>query len=290
VILAYHGDIKNKIVLSSRIFIAFRSSFIHRTNLLNFSGVMAHEEHIHFRNARRQNLAGIVHHPAADATAAVILCHGMESSKASEKIVTLSRELAQRGILALRFDFAGSGESGGRFEEMTYSGEVEDLRAAYEVVVKYRPEKIGVFGSSMGGTVALLFAAQEESVATVVTLAAPVHPERFTERLSTPEQTQQWRTQGYTLYHGRRIDVSLLNDLERLDVMNAARKITCPVLVIHGDKDDTVPVEEAHELYAALQGPKKLCILPGSNHRLTNPEHLQKALAESIEWLTGHLQ
>jgi alpha-beta hydrolase superfamily lysophospholipase len=251
---------------------------------------MTTEERVTFRNARGQLLVGILHHPAADPTAAVILCHGMESNKESEKLVTLSRQLSEKGIFALRFDFAGSGESEGKFEEITYSGEVEDLRAAYEVVMKYRPKKIGVLGSSMGGTVALLFAAEEKNVAALVTIAAPVHPERFSKRLSTPEETEQWRAHGFIEYHGRRLNVSLLHDLEVLDVPKAARKISCPVLVIHGDKDDIVPVEEGHELFAELAEPKRLCIIEGSGHRLTEPAHLQKALAESIDWLTSHLQ
>jgi alpha-beta hydrolase superfamily lysophospholipase len=252
---------------------------------------MSVEHRVSFPNKRGQKLIGIVHNAAArEAHAAVILCHGMESSKESEKIVTLSQQLADRGILALRFDFAGSGESEGKFEEMTYSGEVEDLRATYEFVMKYRPKKIGLFGSSMGGTVALLFAAQEKSVAALVTIAAPVHPERFSERLSTPEETRQWRAQGFIEYHGRRLNVSLLQDLEVLDVPKAARKISCPVLVIHGDKDDIVPVEDGRELFAELAAPKQLCIIAGSGHRLTEPAHLQKALAESIDWLTSQLQ
>jgi len=251
---------------------------------------MSREERVTFFNARGQRLVGILHHPVTNQpAAAVILCHGMESSKESEKLVTLSRRLSERGILALRFDFAGSGESEGKFEEMTYGGEVEDLRAAYDFVLRYKPKKIGVLGSSMGGTVALLFAAEEKNVAALVTIAAPVHPERFSVRLSTPEETRQWRAQGFIEYHGRRLNVSLLHDLEVLDVPKAARKISCPVLVIHGDKDDAVPVEEGHELFAELAAPKRLCIIEGSGHRLTEPAHLQKALAESIDWLTQNL-
>jgi pimeloyl-ACP methyl ester carboxylesterase len=233
---------------------------------------------------------GILHEPdRSEAASAVILCHGMESNKESEKLVAMSRQLAERGMLALRFDFACAGESGGKFEEITYSGEAEDLRAAYDFVLRYKPKKIGVVGSSMGGTVALLFAAEEQNVAALVTIAAPVHPERFSERLSTPEDTEQWRAQGFIEYHGRRLNVSLLHDLEVLDVPKAARKISCPVLVIHGDKDDIVPVEEGHELFAELAAPKRLCIIEGSGHRLTEPAHLQKALAESIDWLTQNL-
>jgi pimeloyl-ACP methyl ester carboxylesterase len=252
---------------------------------------MPREERITFSNPRGQRLVGILHRPdRSEAASAVILCHGMESNKESEKLVAMSRELATKGILALRFDFSGSGESEGKFEEITYSGEVEDLRAAYDFVLRYKPKKIGVLGSSMGGTVALLFAAEERNVAALVTIAAPVHPERFSERLSTPEETRQWRARGFTQYHGRRLNVSLLDDLEVLDAPKAARKISCPVLVIHGDQDDIVPVEEGHALFAELAAPKRLCIIEGSSHRLTEPAHLQKALAESIDWLTSHLQ
>jgi dipeptidyl aminopeptidase/acylaminoacyl peptidase len=253
---------------------------------------MSHEEEeiVAFQNARGQKLAGILHHPATQPVAAVILCHGMESSKESEKIVRLSRQLSDRGILALRFDFAGSGESEGKFEDLTYSGEVEDLHAAYNLVLQYRPKKIGIFGSSMGGTVALLFAAQEQNVAALVTLAAPVHPEKISERFLTPAEARQWRADGYIVYHGQRLNVSLLDDVENLDVPKTVRKISSPTLVIHGDEDDTVPVAEGRELFAALGGPKRLCILPGANHRLTDPAHLQKALAESIDWLTQYLK
>ncbi|HEY3306720.1 MAG TPA: alpha/beta fold hydrolase [Candidatus Binatia bacterium] len=250
---------------------------------------MPREERITFHNGRKQKLVGVLHRPAVKPNAAAILCHGMESSKESEKIVALSRQLAERGILALRFDFAGSGESEGKFEKMTYSGEVENLRAAYNFALQYEPRKIGIFGSSMGGTVAVMFAAQEKTVAALATVAAPVHPEKFSAKLLTPEETRQWRTRGYIIYHDKRLNVSLLDDMERLDVPKAARKISCPALVIHGDKDDTVPVEEGRELFAALAGPKRLCVIEGSGHRLTEPAHLQKALAESIGWLTQHL-
>ncbi len=252
---------------------------------------MGREERVTFSNNRGQTLVGILHRPAGrEPNAAVILCHGMESGKESEKLIALCKRLSEKGILALRFDFACAGEPEGKFEEITYSGEVEDLRAAYNSMLRYQPKKIGILGSSMGGTVAILFGAQEKNVAALVTIAAPSHPEKITERLLTPEEARQWRKLGFVAYQGQRLNVSLLDDVEKIDVPKAARKISCPVLVIHGDRDDTVPVEEAHELYAALGGPKKLVILQGADHRLSDPSHLQRALAESIDWLTQHLQ
>jgi len=252
---------------------------------------MNREERVSFRNGRGQTLKGILHHPAAGSlSAAAILCHGMESNKESEKLVALSRRLAEKGILALRFDFACAGESGGKFEEITYSGEVEDLRAAFDLILKYRVGKIAILGSSMGGTVAVLFAAEEPRVAALVTIAAPCHPERITQKLLMPEQVENWRRSGFVMYHGRRINVSLLDDLQEIHVPEAAGKVSCPALVIHGDADDTVPVEEAGELFTELRGLKKIRILKGADHRLSDPALLEAALGESLAWMTQHLR
>ena len=75
----------------------------------------------------------------------------------------------------------------------------------------------------MGGTVALLFAAQEPSVAGLVTIAAPLHPENFPKRVLTARQRSTGGGErGFTLYHGQRLNVSLLDDLEKIDVPAAA--------------------------------------------------------------------
>lgn len=246
---------------------------------------------VSFPNGRGDILKGVLHHPhGTRACAAAILCHGMESSKESEKIVSLSRSLAQRGILTLRFDFSYTGESSGKFEDITYSGEVEDLRAAFNFTLRHGVSKVAVLGSSMGGTVGLLFAAQDTKVAALVTVSAPVHPEKITETLLTAEQVEQWRQLGYILYHGQRINLSLLQDLENIHVPSAAQKISCPVLIIHGDADETVPVEEAYELYGCLPAVKKLSILKGADHRLSDPVQMNRAIQESIDWFAYHLE
>jgi putative redox protein len=212
----------------------------------------------------------------------------MESAKHSQKLIFLAESLAARGILALRFDFRYVGDSSGKFADITYSGEVEDLQAAYEFMQSRRSGKTVIFGSSMGGTVALLFAAQEASVAAVVILAAPGHPENFPKRILTPEQLQRWRERGYTLYHGKRLNVSLLDDLERLNVPEAARRIRCPVLILHGDADEVVPVDEAYELHESLTSPKMLSIFKATDHRFSNPEIMRQAMTQALDWLTEH--
>ncbi len=248
------------------------------------------QEKVSFSNARGNKLSGVLHHPGQEAgSGAVILCHGMDSTKESKKLVFLGEALALRGFTALRFDFAYVGESDGKFEDITYTGEVEDLKAAYALIQNRGAGKIAIIGSSMGGSVALLFAALEPKVAVLVTVAAPIHPEQFPRRILTPEQMQEWRESGFTIYNGQRLNVSLLDDLEKLNIPESARKIICPVLILHGDRDNIVPVREAHELHGYLPNPKKLTILKGVDHRLSDPALMTQAVSEAIEWICQHM-
>lgn len=249
------------------------------------------EERLSFTNSRGDTLSGVLHHPAqTSAAGSVVLCHGMESSKESDKLVFLGRTLARTGIPALRFDFSYVGESSGKFEDITYSGEVEDLKAAYSLIRSRYPGKTAILGSSMGGTVALLFAAQQPMVAALVTVAAPLHPENFPKRILTPEQVQQWRDQGFTIYNGQRLNESLLKDLERINVPESAKKVACPVLIIHGDADEIVPVAEAYELHACLNNSKRLFVVKRADHRLSDPVLMEHAVGEALEWLTHYVR
>lgn len=247
-------------------------------------------EKLTFTNSRGDRLSGVLHRPA-DKTprGAVILCHGMDSNKNSEKMVFLAEELAGADVLALRFDFSYVGESSGCFADITCSGELDDLKAAYALIRKLMPGKVAVLGSSMGGTIALLLAALEPDIAALATIAAPFHPENFPRRILTEAQLSSWRKRGFVIHNGRRLNVSLLDDLETLDLPRAARAVKCPTLVLHGDQDEVVPVEEAYELNRCLPEPKRLSILRGGDHRLSDPALMRRALNESLDWLLTHL-
>jgi pimeloyl-ACP methyl ester carboxylesterase len=249
---------------------------------------VAIEEELSLPTVNGDTLSAVLHRPAHASHGAAILCHGMESGKNSEKLIFLAQSLAERGIPALRFDFRYVGASSGKFADITYSGEVEDLKAVFDFVQSRRLGKTVLFGSSMGGTVALLFAAQEPDIAAVVTLAAPIHPENFPMRVLNLKQLKQWRDRGYITYNGRRLNVSLLADLDTLDVLRRTQQVRCPVLILHGEADEVVPVAEAHELHNCLTGSKRLSIFTGIDHSFSDPLVMQQAMSEALDWLTKH--
>ena len=82
--------------------------------------------------------------------------------------------------------------------------------------------------------------------------------------------------------------MSLLDELEKINVPEAVRSIDCPVLILHGDRDDVVPAAEAHELYGCLPVAKRLSLLKGADHRLSDPASVNQAMTEAIVWLCEH--
>src|SRR5688572_13155365 len=114
---------------------------------------------VEFKNPRGQTLVGAVNGAIADAL--VISCHGMLSNKDGPKHLLLARQLEERRVPVLRFDFAGRGESDGSLYDLTFSNEVEDLAAAIDAFAARGVTRFAVFGSSMGGAVALLAAARD---------------------------------------------------------------------------------------------------------------------------------
>ena len=60
-------------------------------------------------------------------------------------------------------------------------------------------------------------------------------------------------------------------------------------MVIHGEKDELVPVDQAWEIFQGLGGPKEIHVLEGADHRLTQPVHRQRAMDLTAEWLKKFL-
>src|SRR5512135_3017139 len=96
---------------------------------------------------------GVLHVPEAVPSPGVVMCHGFTGNKseAHRLFVGAARSFCARGLAVLRFDFRGSGDSGGEFREMTVSREVEDAGAALDFLSGRREvtgRGLGVLGLS----------------------------------------------------------------------------------------------------------------------------------------------
>ena len=153
-------------------------------------------ERVEFPGRRGNVLIGDLHRPRDVVGPALVLCHGMESTRGGTKQTAIVERFVPQGWTVLRFDFSFVGESGGRFEDLTISGEVDDALGALDFLAEFSPARRVLIGSSLGGAVALLAAAQApELVDAVATIAAVGDAAIFTSELSERDLVR-WRREG----------------------------------------------------------------------------------------------
>lgn len=250
-------------------------------------------EKVVFRNSLNQRLFGILHRgfQRHGLGATIVLCHGMMSAKEGTKQRAFARIFEESGFSVLRFDFSFCGESEGRFEEITFAQEVDDLRAAVGWVREHGGDPVGLLGSSMGGAVALLYASGDPTIEALVTLAAVGQPTGIADRMEDlKRKTQEWKDEGAQFGAEGEPGEPFFEDARRQDVLGAARRISAPLLVLHGGQDEVVPVEDAHAIHANAGGPKALKVLPGGDHRFTRPQDLEEALNAARDWFKRYLK
>lgn len=252
-------------------------------------------ERVTIFNSLGQRLAGCLHMGRGSSGSlgpTVVLSHGMLSTKDGTKQVALARVLSELGFSVLRFDFSFVGESEGKFEEITFSQEVDDLRSAVAWVRGRGAGPVGLLGSSMGGAVAILYARTDPGVRALVTVAAVARPVRLAGQMGEVRaHVARWKAEGAAFgAEGEVVGPQFFEDARKQDVLAAVEAVSAPLLIVHGGRDEVVPVEEAHALAQRARGDKCLRILAEADHRFSRPEDLRELIAASADWYARHLR
>ena len=253
------------------------------------------EERLVFDDPRGHRVSAILTVPGSGTDRIAVLCHGFLSSKNSTTNTTLTRMLTERGIATFRFDFFGQGDSDGPFEEITTTLAVHQTESALDLVTARGYDRIGLVGSSFGGLVAILTAAQRRDIACLA-LKCPVVD--FAEELRLtfgPEELARWQATDTipNIMGGPdrvRLRYDFYEDCLRQIAYGPAERITVPTLIVQGERDECVPLHQSRRLRDALGGPKRLDLLPGADHQFTRGEDFRQMTISISDWLTTHLQ
>jgi uncharacterized protein len=219
---------------------------------------------------------------------AVCLCHGIPAVPydPNEKggYPELAARFCKEGFVALAFNFRGAGPSQGNIDMV---GWTHDLAAAIEflnILPEVNKEKIYLLGSSGGAAVSIFVAARDRRVSAVATLACPAEFDFLSTGYTAESMIRSFRAIGIikdpdfppsvdTWLEGFRT-VSPIKYIDRI----APR----PILLVHGDKDETVPVAHAGRLYDKAHEPKEMTIISGAGHRL---RHDERAIKVAMDWI-----
>ncbi len=250
------------------------------------------QEKLSFQNSKGGKLVGILSNPSEGKEKLIIvLCHGFDASKESATYLWLERILNEKGISTFRFDFFGHGESDGKFEDITISEAVDDALHAIAFVKSKGFSKIGLFGSSFGGMAALLAASKEPGLQLLV-LKSPVSD--YLGKLLAEENridVKQWKKQGFIRHKTKkgklRLNYSFFEDAEKVSGFEAGSQIKVPTIIIHGDQDKVVPIEQSKKT-ASLIPNCRLEIVEGANHKYSGPGEFEKMLKLILEFIAGN--
>ena len=234
-----------------------------------------------------QPIYGNTHWPNDDAIGVLICCHGFKGYKDYGFFPLLCQCAAKAGLIALRFNFSHSGmtnhidrfERPDLFELDRWSLQVQDLQTVFDSAAPALPHVL--FGHSRGGVTSTLFAGtcRNNQLSGLITAAAPDNACKMDDlvrdqlraegRLLSPSS----RT-GQDLYVGLGWLEEIEQDPDAYDSLKAAATINCPMLILHGDEDDTISLESAELLHNAAQPHSDLVVIKGANHVFNAPNPL----------------
>ena len=205
-------------------------------------------------------LSGTLHLPkGVSAPPVVIGCHGLLSSSSSPKQIALATQCNLAGIGYFRFDHRGCGKSSGDLWKVTsLQGRSNDLYSAIQKLTSLGidRQRIGLFGSSLGGSVCLDFASRH-AISVLAIFAAPL-----TIGTAAADALAQYLT------------FNLSGNLDQVSNIH----------IFHGDADKTVPLWHAQSTYRQVTFPKDLTIFKNGDHRMSNPIHQKAFLDAAVQW------
>ena len=187
----------------------------------------------------------------------ILCCHGLYSNKDSKKYIELAEIALKNGISCIRFDFRGCGESNGKFEDSTLSNRIKDVNEVVKYIKNKYHAKISLFGSSFGGMVAISYSYLNKIKPLVL--------------ISTP-----YKIEGIKNFESSKYNI--------LDMVSKLSH----VLIMHGKKDEVVPVTHAEKIYRMLKEPKKF-LLFNTDHSFSDEKERKIALEEAVKWIKFYI-
>ena len=193
--------------------------------------------------------------------ATLILIHGW--SRNAERMMTCIRKLHPAGFNLLAFDARGHGSSDpdGNSNMLKFS---QDIRAALDEAIRRGadPERLGVFGHSVGGAASIHATAHDRRIRALITVGAFAHPGIL--------MRDDLRKKGVPRLFAALILTYVQHNIgAKLDEIAPEAhigSIEVPALIIHGEQDAVVPVEHARRLSAAAGPNATFLILPKRGH------------------------
>jgi alpha/beta superfamily hydrolase len=225
--------------------------------------------------------------PVSKPCPALCICHGIPAvpyNPDNKGYAALAERFCAAGFVTLIFNFRGTGKSEGNFDILGWS---HDLQAALDFLYSLKEvdkRHFCLLGFSGGAAVGVYITARDPRISALVTCACPAEFGFLASKEISLSSIQRFRQIG--IIRDENFPSSVEEWLKGFELVSPIRWIDKisprSLLLVHGDADEVVPLEHAHELHRRAKEPKELAIIPGAKHKLRLEE---AAMATVLDWL-----
>ena len=231
-------------------------------------------------------LSAVLERPSQNPSPLVIFIHGFTSSKERPHNIAACEAMRDAGCATLRMDMYGHGESGGEFRKHTLYKWISNIMAAIDWAKSLDfVTDIYLSGHSQGGLAAALAGAMEGDRVKGLILRAPA--------FMIPRCAREGNMLGFcfdplhipdeiNVIKGLTLDGNYIRVAQTIHVEEAMDRFMGPVLILHGDQDDTVPLQDSVDAARRYRN-CQLEIIAGETHHFDRYPDKMKAITR--EWL-----
>lgn len=244
-----------------------------------------------FKNSRNQSLVGNLY--SSESESIIIMSHGFTGDKSEEgRFDKVAESLNKSGYNVLTFDFSGCGES--EDDTLTVGKQVDDLKSAIKFVKSKGYKKIALFGHSLGGLISLKCFTPE--IITMVLWAPVTAKVKYSwDKEYSKEQLEELSKKNYVTKSKDKgvrktiqIDKQMFIDRESLNQKKLLKKVKCPVLIIHGKQDLSVPYSDSEDAIKLLTKKSKLELVDKAGHGFYDSMNIIVNLSNA--WFRKHIK
>ena len=241
-------------------------------------------------NSRNKKL--VCDHYITPSGAIIILVHGFTGDRHEEgRFDTFAQTFHGTGFNVITFDFGGSGESDD--DSLTIQKETDDLLSIIQYVKSKGYNQIGLLGHSLGGLISLrCYSTDIKAMVLTAPVTAPVLYNWREKYL--PDQVRECENKGYITFYKEKgirkeiiIDKRILEEREEVNQAGLLENVDCPVLIIHGNKDVSVPYTDSVAAIKYLSADSKLEIINEAEHSYN--AHLDMFTQLAASWFSVYL-
>lgn len=247
-------------------------------------------EQISFANSQGVTLHGTLVTSHEQSQKIIIMSHGFMADREQRGIFTeAAKAFRKKGFASFRFDYSGSGQS--ESTSISVSKHVDDLNCALDLMLTNGFNSIGFLGYSLGALYSLL--SYRNDVVKTLVLWAPVTASKVPTKLKEESVQKELNTKGYTTLtskHGKNfiIEKAYLEERLAINQKKILEPLTCPVLIIHGRDDKTVPIKYSYDAEQILSPESRLWVIEECDHSFHKYEDILLNLSE--QWFEKHLR